>query len=87
MYKKFFDAKTREEYYVGATADIKAMYKSIARNNFKGTNLYPLFGEPARFSENKSVYALCINTDENYITIVNSDTMMYLICMGEVVEA
>lgn len=69
------------DYYVGETADIKALYKSIRRN--KWTNLVPLFVESPKFSENKSVYALCIENDK-YVSVVNSDTMLHMIITGEV---
>ncbi|MCM1327305.1 MAG: hypothetical protein NC249_11860, partial [Lachnoclostridium sp.] len=66
-------------YYVGATADIKAMYKSIARN--KNTEISPMFCDAPKFSEQKQVYALCIDKD-NWLTVVNSDTMLSLILEG-----
>lgn len=62
--------------YIGNTADIKAMYKSIARN--KHTELMHIFCDAPRFSESKRIYAL-----DNNISIVNSDTALYmLLCEG-----
>ena len=81
MLKKYYDIETNEIYYVGATSDIKAWYKSMRRNG----SLCPLFGEDPKFSEEKSVYALCIN-DDGYFTVVNSDTMLYLIINNLVEE-
>ena len=79
--KKYKDVETDELYYVGATSDIKAIYKSIRRN--KCTNLCPMFCESPKFSELKTTYALCIS--DNYITIINSDTMLSMI-IDELVE-
>lgn len=64
------------EYYVGETANIKSLYKSICRN--KATNLRPMFCGFPKFSENKSIYALCID-DKGYVTIINSDTMLAIL--------
>lgn len=64
------------EYYVGATENVKALYKSIRRN--KSTGLMPAFCGSPKFAEGKSVYALCID-ENNYITIVNSDTMLSIL--------
>ena len=51
--------------YIGTTADIKALYKSIRRASEKeSTNLYFLFGGAVRFSENKQVYGLVISDDD-----------------------
>ena len=72
------------EFYVGATADIKALYKSIRRN--KATRLYPMFCDSPKFSDNKMVYALCVNYDTGYIFVVNSDTMLSMIVDGIVKE-
>lgn len=72
----FCHERNYREYYVGKTADIKAMYKSIARN--KSTDMCPLFCDFPKFSEYRQVYALCID-ENNYITIINSDTMLAIL--------
>lgn len=41
------------EFFVGKTEEIRAIYKSIARN--KNTRITPAFSEFPRFSENKQV--------------------------------
>ena len=86
MYKKY---KNEERvYYVGKTADIKAVYKSICKHSNE-SGIMPLFQGSPKFNPEKSVYALCIEyTDYNsyYVTIVNSDTMLAIICDGEVEE-
>lgn len=71
-------------YYVGTTADIKAMYKSIARN--LNTDIKPYFCESPKFSESRQVYALCIDKD-GWMIIINSDTMLSFIISGEVILA
>lgn len=68
-------------FYVGQTADIKAMFKSIARN--KTTDLVPLFCDAPIFSDAKQVYALCIDND-GYVNIINSDTFLAMILAGDV---
>ena len=70
-------------YYVGETADIKAMYKSIRRKLEKdmSMSLELLFVDFPKFNPNKSVYALCVD-ERGYITVVNSDTMMSIIVDG-----
>ena len=69
-----------DEFYVGATADIKALYKSIRRN--KSTLLCPWHIDMPKFSDKKNIYALCID-EENYIHIVNSDTMLSILINNE----
>ena len=84
--KKFIN-QTRM-YYVGATSDIKALYKSIVRHS-EECGIMPLFQSSPKFNIEKSTYALCIEyTDfyNNYVTVVNSDTMLAIICDGEVEE-
>lgn len=73
-----------ESYYVGETADIKAMYKSILRN--RTSNLRPMFCDFPKFSDNKSIYALCIDEFAGWVSIVNSDTMLAMIISNEVYE-
>lgn len=82
--KNFFNTVEGDIYYVGSTADIKAMYKSIARN--QNTDIRPLFCEAPKFSESRLVYAICIDKD-GWMTVVNSDTMMLLILAGDVIPA
>lgn len=65
-----------DTYYIGKTSDIKAMYKSIVRN--RTSNLSRMFLTTPKFSDSKDMYALCIN-NENYVTIVNSDTMLSIL--------
>lgn len=71
-------------FYVGSREAIKAMYKSISRN--QNTGIRPLFCEAPKFSELRQVYALCIDKD-GWLTIVNSDTMLSLILAGDVTPA
>ena len=68
--------------YVGATSDIKAMYKSIARNQNNG--IIPMFCDSPKFSENKQVYALDIDSN-GYMTVVNSDTAMSILLQHGVI--
>lgn len=83
MFRKFEDAENNL-YIVGATDDIKATYKAICRHNTWdcwATRIEPKFLEFPTFSDNKLVYALCI--DEDYeMTVVNSDTLLSLIIDG-----
>ena len=87
MIKKYVETRyycneVYREYYVGETADIKAMYKSIARN--KITGLCPEFEGSPKFSDKKSVYALCID-EFNYFSVVNSDTMLSILLDNNIV--
>lgn len=69
--------------YIGTTADIKALCKSIRRASEKeSTNLYFLFGGAVRFSENKQVYGLVISDDDT-VTIITSDTFAMMLVSGE----
>ena len=45
--KKYYNENSDSVVYAGETADIKAMYKSIARN--KNTDLMPLFSGSPRY--------------------------------------
>jgi hypothetical protein len=80
VYNEYSGEYVYLDYYVGATSDIKALYKSILRS--RTTNLMPAFCDFPKFSENKSVYALCID-GEGYVTIVNSDTMLGILINPE----
>lgn len=79
-----FEGAEDSIYYVGSTADIKAMYKSIARN--QNTDIRPYFCDAPKFSESRQIYALCIDKD-GWMTVVNSDTMLSLILAGDVIPA
>lgn len=81
--KMFYSAEGTETYICGATADIKAIYKSIAR---QGGFYFPRYTEMPKFSESKQVYAICLE-DDGQITIINSDTMLAMVLAGEVVPA
>lgn len=76
-------------YYVGHTSDIKALYKAICRASHKGnTFMFPLFNDIPVFSSNKEIYALCVDTENDWnVTVINSDTMLSLIVDGFVKEA
>ena len=72
--------------YIGTTADIKALCKSIRRASEKeSTNLYFLFCGAQRFSENKQVYGLVISDDDT-VTIITSDTFAMMLLSGELQE-
>lgn len=71
-------------YYVGSKEDIKAMYKSIARN--RNTDIKPYFCDFPKFSDSRNIYALCIDKN-NWMTVVNSDTMLLFIVKGYVIPA
>lgn len=75
-------------YYVGHTADIKTLYKAIRRASNKGnTNMFSMFCNFPVFSPNKEIYALCVDTEEDWsVTVLNSDTMLALIVGGFVKE-
>lgn len=76
------------DYYVGHTSDIKALYKAICRASRKGnTFMYPFFCDFPVFSPNKEIYALCVDTGNDWnVTIINSDTMLSMIVDGFVKE-
>lgn len=72
--------------YIGTTADIKALCKSIRRASEKeSTNLYFLFGGAVRFSEYKQVYGLVIS-DDDMVTVITSDTFAMMLVSGELEE-
>ena len=84
--KKYYSVDTEtgaiSDYYVGHTADIKTLYKSIRRASYKGsTNYWPYDMNTPKFSLYKSVYALCVESDGS-VHILNSDTMLSLIVGG-----
>ena len=80
--KKYIDIDEKI-YVVGETADIKAIFGSIARA--KETNLVPLYSEHPKFST-KQIYAICIDSIENWFYIVDSDTIMSMIIYNELAE-
>lgn len=70
------------EYFVGYKSDIKAMYKSIRRNNCKTTSIHPLFCDFPMFNEHKEIYVLCIE-DNYFMTVMNCDRFMELMFKPE----
>lgn len=71
--------------YIGHMADIKAMYKSIARASRKcHTNFMPLFSE-TRFSETRMTYGIIMDEDWFFYPI-SSDTFTVMLLAGELVE-
>lgn len=85
---EYIDQETGEVsfYYVGATSDIKTLYKAIRRASYKGsTNYWPYDVNSPKFSPYKSVYALCVEGDGS-VHVINSDTMLSLIVDGVVRE-
>ena len=81
--RQFIDPENGDLYIVGATADIKAIYKSIARNH--NTEIIPYYNESPIFSSNKQMYAVCIFAESNMI-VINSDTMLAILMDGELKE-
>lgn len=67
--------------YVGTTEEIKALYKSIARNQC--TNIIPTFCDPPKFSEYKTMYGLSIDSD-NHMQVINSDTALNILLAQDV---
>ncbi len=65
---------------VGDTEDIKATYKSLARN--KHSNILPLYCGSPKFSEEKLIYGIQIYPaidqlpDTLYMVIVSSDVIL-----------
>lgn len=73
---KEFNLQDGSVLYVGETSQIKAMYKSIARN--KDTEIRPLYSDEPQFSETKQMYGLNIEEDK-WMTVVNSDTVLHIL--------
>ena len=84
--KVYESINSNSMYYVGATINIKAIYKSIARCKSSNTSLAPAYCDAPVFSSRKSVYGLAVNYDENTFQIVNSDTIMSMILHGDINE-
>lgn len=82
--KKYFEKESNTEIYMGETAEVKAMYKSIARN--QNTNLMPLFSEMPKFSENKRIYGIRIDK-RGFMTILTGDCFASMFLSGELAEA
>lgn len=75
MRVSFFELQDGSVLYIGETNDIKAMYKSISRNNH--TMIKPLYSDTPIFSETKEVYGLSI--EGNWMTVINSDTALKIL--------
>lgn len=90
--KKYYKNKYDEYesiyiYYVGRTDEIKAVYNSMLRAYGKEvSDLCPMFCDRPQFSAWNSVYAICVNVEEKYFQIVNSDTIMLMIIEGSIEE-
>lgn len=86
MIKKYFFTE-EEDYdilYVGRKADIKALYKSMARHAMV-TDIIPM-DRDVFYSKFKSMYGLMVTSD-GYFQIVNSDTILAFLFDGLIVEA
>lgn len=70
-------------YYIGETAEIKAMYKSIARN--RNTNIRPLYGDAPKFSPYKQVYGILIDKD-GWMSVITSDVFAWMLVSGDITE-
>lgn len=81
--RKFINPENGELYIVGATSDIKAIYKSIARNY--NTEITPYYNGSPIFAANKQIYAICI-TENSWMTVINSDTMLAILMDGGLKE-
>lgn len=83
--KKYVNISEHAIIYMGCTADIKAMYKSIARAYHKyNTDLIPLFSEMPKFSENKMVYGIVIS--KPFYFVITSDDFAARLLKGDLVE-
>lgn len=87
MFKKIIieEGADAGEYYIGRTADIKALYKSLTRAAYKTNEgkgyrhrFFPAFSESPKFSESKRIYAIHIDIFCNY-TVITSDCMMAIL--------
>ena len=81
--RQFISPENGNLYIVGATSDIKAIYKSIAHN--KNTEITPYYNGSPIFAGNKQIYAICIDAD-NWMTVINSDTMLAILMDGGLKE-
>ena len=70
-------------YYIGETAEIKAMYKSIARN--RNTNIRPLYGDAPKFSPYNQVYGILIDKD-GWMSVITSDVFAWMLVSGDITE-
>lgn len=83
----YFEDKSNCIYYVAETATIKSIYKSMRKAwGREVTNLCPMFCDFPKFSADKSVYAICVDVEEGYFQIVNSDTIMLMILENTIEE-
>lgn len=71
------------EFFVGKTEEIRAIYKSIARN--KNTRITPAFPEFPRFSENKQVYVIHVDMI-GWMTLLTSDDFALMLLEGKLTE-
>ena len=65
------------EFFVGKTEEIRAIYKSIARN--KNTRITPAFSEFPRFSENKQVYVIHVDMIGRMTLLTSDDFTLMLL--------
>ena len=79
--KKFISPENGNLYIVGATSDIKAIYKSIARNC--NTEIAPYYNGSPIFRNDRWCYAICI-TEDNWMTVINSDTFLAFLMEGKI---
>lgn len=83
--KKYINISENDIIYMGRTADIKAMYKSIVRAYHKyTTDLIPLFSE-TKFSEMRMTYGIVMDEDSFFYPI-SSDTFTAMLLDGDLVE-
>ena len=74
-----------DQYVTGETSEIRQIYKSITRANREcKTDIAPYYSDFPIFSGMKSIYGLKIS-DEGFLTVLSSDTIMDLIVGGYIV--
>lgn len=71
------------EFFVGETQEIRAIYKSIARN--KNTTITPVFSGTPKFSENKQVYVIHVDMI-GWMTLLTSDDFALMVLEGKLKE-
>lgn len=73
--------------WVGRPQEIKAMYKSIKRANYKmKTNWFPLHDNDPKYNQHR-FYGIYFDTEIWYFNVINEHTALSLIVDGIAVES
>lgn len=84
--KKYESASDNTKtYYVGPTNEIQKMYESMREERIHKSNaLYSFTKQDSFIKQRNNTCAICVDKKSNRVTIVDSDTILYMIIIDAI---